>query len=161
MFNSTCFHLLRISTQDKTVTSRCLDSVEVSLGPKSKRGNSFVRIITHKNLSYCVNGKLILVRSSWIHIVQRSWVLRGPIRPCEINSHDHIEFETSSQVVNKRWFLIDLIFFKDQPSRFFNFRIVENKSGSLPQLRCLNNTLTNKLVLSILLPVPNFQPKYH
>ena len=150
---------MRISTQNKTVTSRSLDSVEVGLGPKSKRGNSFVRIITHKNLSYCVNSKLILVRSSWVHVVQRGGVLGGPIRSSEVNGHDHIEFKTSSQVVNKRWLLIDLILLKDQPSRLFNFRIVENKSSSLPQLRCLNDTLTNKLVLSVLLPVPNFQPK--
>ena len=83
------------------MTSRSLDSVEVGLGPESKRGNSFVRIIVHKNLSYCIDCQLILVRSSWIHVVQRCWVLRGAIRPCEVNSHDHIEFETSSQVVNK------------------------------------------------------------
>jgi len=143
------------------MTSGSFISVEVSLGPKAKRGNSFIRIVAHKNLSDRIDGQLILIRSCWIHVVERSRMLWGPIGPCKIDSNDHVELKTSPQVIDEGWLLVNLALFKDQPSRLFDFGVVEDESNFFSQLRCLNYALPYKLIFSIFLPVPYLQPSYN
>ncbi len=62
------------------------------LGSESKRGDSLIRVIAHKNLSNKVDGELILVWSFRIHIVKRIGVGCDSIGACEINRDNHIKF---------------------------------------------------------------------
>ena len=158
MLNSTSLNFLSISTQHKTMTSRFLHPIKIGLGTKTESWNPLVGIIAQQNLGNWIYGHLVLIGSIWVHEMQGSWLFRWPIRPCEINSHDHIQLKSTPQVVKKRWLFVDLVLFKHQSSCWFFLWIFQHKSSSQSYLSQLHLTLTNKLIFTIFLPIPHLHP---
>jgi len=159
VLDSSSFRLLRITTQKKAVTDWTSYPIELWFGAKAESWYFFVRIIVHDDLSDCRDGHLVLIGSCGVHVVQRVGVFWRSVGACEIDGDNHVELSSSSQIVNKAGLLENFVSFKNQSSWFLDFRIIEDKSGVIACLSCLNDDLSDELVLSVFFPIPHFQPK--
>jgi len=72
-------------------------------GAKSIKRDFLISIIAEQDLTNGLNGLLILILLSVvINLMQSSWFIGG----CEVNSHHHIELDTSLKIFQERWFFL-------------------------------------------------------
>lgn len=145
------------------MTCRCGSHLwELQRRSKAKSRDPFVAVVVEKDLSDSKDGRLILVGSGGIHVVQGCGRVRGAVGSREIDGYDHVELQAPSEIFHEGRLLEYFEILEHYLARVLLLEVLQgelNRARVSPQGLNVDDALADKLVFPALLPVPTLYSK--